>query len=180
MPVPLKLELIRDRIPVRYRIHALVRGFTILLSGSTALYSVYFLYMHVTAATPLFYKLLPLVIFFVGADSFLRHVLSLNSVTFWEDQLKLGFIAKRSISIPYKSIRSIEIKKQITIYLYIEYVDDKGRNQTFRIKGSFPKVLEIIVNLYDLVPELTLTDKMKQTCEYLMQSARGGQDEVQL
>lgn len=176
MPQKLNLEYIKDRLPVRYRIHVLVRGFMILLSGGVAAYSVYFLWAHVTSTVPLFFKLLPLIIFFVGMDSLLKHLLSLNSVTFWEKELHLGFLAKPSIRIPYENLISMDLKKQITYYLYLVYKDNKGREQTFRIKGSFPKVLEIILNLYDLVPHLELSEKMKQTCQYLAENVRSDEN----
>jgi len=174
MPPQLDIESIRNRIPVRYRIHILIRGFMILLSGAIAAYSVYFIAFHVRGDTPLFFKLLPFVIFFVGMDALLKHLLGLNSVTFWDEQLQLAFLAKKSILIPYDKIRSIELQRNITYYLYIYYTDENAKDQTFRTKASFPKILEIILGIYELAPNLILTEKMKQTCEYLSQNKREG------
>jgi hypothetical protein len=65
--------------------------------GCDSCYSVYFIAFHVRGDTPLFFKLLPFVIFFVGMDALLKHLLGLNSVTFWDEQLQLAFLAKKSI-----------------------------------------------------------------------------------
>ena len=172
MPRQINIESITGKIPVRYRIHILARGTMIAFALAIATYSIYFLVLYVRADTPLFYKLLPLIIFFIGVDSLFRHLFSLNSITFFENHLAMGYIAKRSLKIPYENLISMELTKKITFYLFLNYKDDKGVTTEFRVKGSFPKVLEIILGLYEMVPQLVLSDKMRRTCEYLQEAAQ--------
>ncbi|HNX37590.1 MAG TPA: hypothetical protein PKI15_04455 [Candidatus Cloacimonadota bacterium] len=141
----------------------------ILFALALILYTVFFLINFVTAETPLFFKMLPLAIFFVGLDSLFRHVFGLNSVTFFPERIELGFLGKPAIKIPYPDLLEMELHKQITIYLYLTYKDHKGREQKFRIKGSFPKVLEIILGIYEMVPQIRMNEKTRKTCEYLQQ-----------
>lgn len=172
MPRQLNIESIKDKIPVRYRIHLLARFTMIVFALMIIGYSLYFLATYVRADTPLFYKILPLVICFVGVDALSKHLFTLNSITFFEDHLVMGYLAKRGLRIPYADLLSMELRKKITFYLYLTYKDNKGVVTEFRIKGSFPKALEIILALYEMVPQLTLTDKMRKTCEYLQEAAK--------
>lgn len=179
MPRQLNIESIKDKIPVRYRIHLLARGSMIAFALAIVGYSIFFLISFVRADTPLFYKILPLVICFVGVDSLLRHLFTLNSITFFEDHLAMGYIAKPSLRIPYQNLISMELHKKITFYLFLTYKDDKGVTTEFKVKGSFPKVLEIILGLYELVPQLVLSPKMQKTCEYLQEASRAGQSQAE-
>lgn len=175
MPQPLKIESVKQRIPVRYRIHILIRGMMILFASAVVIYSIFFLINFVTSETPLFYKIVPLLICFFGVDSLFRHLFGLNSITFFPERMDLGFLGKPAIKIPYTELISMELQKQITYYLHFSYRDKKGNEQKFRVKGSFPRVLEIILGMYEMAPQLQLTDKMKQTCQYLEESAREGE-----
>jgi len=175
MPQAVKIESVKSRIPVRYRIHILVRGMMILFASAVVIYSIFFLLNFVTASTPLFYKIVPLLICFFGVDSLFRHLFGLNSVTFFPERMELGFIGKPAIKIAYGDLISMELQRQITYYLYLSYRDKKGNEQKFRIKGSFPRVLEIILGMYEMAPQLQLTEKMQQTCKYLEESARAGE-----
>lgn len=175
MPRQLNIESIKDKLPVRYRIHFLARGMMIAFALAIVGYSIFFLFSFVRGDTPLFYKILPLVICFVGVDSLLKHLFTLNSITFFEDHLAMGYIAKPSLRIPFTSMISMELKKKITFYLFLTYMDDKGIKTEFKIKGSFPKVLEIILGLYELVPGMELEPKMRKTCEYLQEASQAGQ-----
>lgn len=179
MPRQLNIESITDKLPVRYRIHHLARVTMIVFALAIIGYSIYFLFSFVRGDTPLFYKIIPLVICFVGVDSLLRHLFTLNSITFYEDHLTMGYLAKPGLQIPYDSMVSMELRKQITFYLFLTYKDEKGVVTEFKIKGSFPKVLEIILGLYELIPGLSLTPKMQKTCEYLQEASKAGQSQTE-
>jgi hypothetical protein len=175
MPKPLKVQYIRDRLPVVYRYHQGFRWFMILISMMMVIYSLYFLLSFVHSDTPMFYKILPLIICFVGLDSILRKVTSLNSITFMQDQIKLGFIAKKDIVIPYDSIQSIDLLRKITYYTQISYRNSTGVLRQLNTPASFPHILEIILNLADLAPHAAIPDKLQGVLDYLKANA---QDEL--
>jgi hypothetical protein len=79
----------------------------------------------------IFGKTLPWFIGFIALDSTLRKVTSLNSVLFDIDHLRLGFIAKKPIIIPYDKISALNLKRKITYYLEIQYTDDKGKMRQY-------------------------------------------------
>jgi hypothetical protein len=170
MPRKLKLEFIRDKLPVVYRHKPALRWFMILISFSIMIYSIYFMMMFVTTNTPIFFKILPIAIGFVGLDSVLKKLTSLNSIRFEERKLILGFLAKKSIEIPYQSITRLLLYKKITYYFGIEYVDESGRTRSYVSPASFPNVLEVILNISDLAPQAEIPEKMKGVLDYLKES----------
>ncbi len=154
-----------------YRYHQGVKWFMLLISFLMMVYSIYFMLNFVQAETPLFFKIVPLVIGFVGLDSILRKTTSLNSITFMPDHLRLGYIAKRKIIIPYDNIRSIDLVKKITIYIALSYQDEKGAVRQLRTPASFPHTLEIIFNLAEMATQAVIPEKMQGVLDYLKASA---------
>lgn len=167
MPDEIKLKLVRGKLPFHYRHHPLTRGFMLVFASVVMLYSLYFLIRYVRGDMPLFFKLLPMIIIFVALDSILRKVTCLNKVSFYVDNLTLSFMLKRSIVIPYADVVSLQLKRKITYYLAIGYRDRQGKLQYFTTPASFPKMLEILLNIADQAPQAELTDKLPQVIEYL-------------
>jgi len=171
MPKQLKIHYIKNKLPVVYRYHQGFRWFMILLSFLMIVYSLYFMFTFVGSQTPVFYKVMPLIICFVGLDSILRKITSLNSITFLDDKLIFGFIAKRNIRIPYDGIQSLDLLRKVTYYMLISYHDEKGRLRQIKTPASFPHVLEVIFNVADLAKSAVIPEKMQGILDYLKENA---------
>ena len=171
MPHPIKIKSIKHRLPVRYRFSPVVRIFMLSLSTLICAYSLYFLIRFVKADTPTFFKMLPLVIMFVALDSIFRQTTSLNSVLFLSDRIKLSYLLKPSIEIPYSEIVSMKLERRITFYFLLAYNDSKGIKKQFKTAASFPKMLEIILNIADLSPQVQLNEFMTKAVEHLRSQA---------
>lgn len=171
MPRSLKLEYVKGRLPVCYRHNPFVRWFMILISFSIIVYSIYFMIRFVNADTPIFFKLLPIAIAYVGLDSVLKKITSLNSVTFEPEQIRLGFIAKKDIEIPYNDIISLDFYRKITFYIGFTYTDKQGKEQKYRTQASFPHSMEILLNIADMAPQAAIPEKIQGVFEYLKESA---------
>jgi len=154
-------------MPVRYRFHPLIRWVMILFTGMIVAYTGYFLVRWVNSATPMFFKITPLVILYIGLDSLFRHLTSLNQVIFTEECLWLRFVLKPSIPIPWESLKSMRLQKRITYYLYIEYTDLKGRDKIYKTPASFPKMTEILFNIADLAPGISMNKELENMIVYL-------------
>ena len=174
MSKPLKLEYVRDRIPVCYRHNPVLRWFMIAISFAIMVYSIYFMMRYVSNTSPIFFKILPIAIAFVGLDSVLKKITSLNSVTFEQDRLRLGFIAKRALEIPYENIRKLELYRKITFYFGISYIDLNGKEKKYTAQASFPHTLEIILNIADMAPKAAIPDQMQSIVDYLKSSVQDG------
>jgi len=170
MPLRQKINLIRDKIPVLYRYNPFARWLTILLAFLIVIYCINFMLRFVNSETQTFFKLLPLFICFIALQSILRKVTSLNSVLFEKDHLRLGFIARKSIVIPYDNIRSLDLKRKITYYLVISYEDAKGKPAQYTTPASFPNILEVIVNIADLAYSAVIPETMKNLLEYVKEN----------
>jgi hypothetical protein len=143
----------------------------IVISFMMVVYSVFFLLNFVQAETPIFFKLMPIVICFVGLNSVLLKVTSLNSITFQPQHLRLGCIAKRKNLIPYDSIQGLDLNKRITYYMLISYQDEKGIVRELSTPASFPHILEIIFNLAEMAKQAVIPEKMQGVLDYLKANA---------
>jgi hypothetical protein len=124
----------------------------------------------VNTDTPIFFKILPIAIAFVGLDSVLKKVTALNSVTFEQDHLRLGFIAKKALVIPYQDILALELYRKITFYFGFTYNDAQGKPQKYVTQASFPHTMEILLNIADMAPQATIPEKMQGMLDYLKDS----------
>lgn len=167
MPQALNIQSVRDRMPVSYRFHPLIRWVMILFTGAIVGYTVYFLARWVNAETPLFFKITPLVILYIGLDSLFRHLTSLNQVIFTPECLWLRFVLKRSIPIPWENLVGLQLQKRITYYLYVTYKDLNGRDRVYKTPASFPKMTEILYNLADLAPQVKMNQELENMITYL-------------
>lgn len=167
MPREIKVRLVRDRMPVRYRVHPLIRFFMIGISVLIGAYALFFLFTYVFTDSPWLVKFLPIMILFVALDSVLRHVTSLNSVIFTPECLWLRFLLKPSLAIPWEKIQSMEFRKTLTYYVYLTYLDARGNKRVFKTNASFPKMLEIMYNIADLTPNLAMDEKLAKMINYL-------------
>lgn len=154
-------------LPSFYRFHPVQRYLMIVLSLLTASYSIYFMARYIQADTPILFKIIPTVITFIALDHLLKHLTTLNTVYFHDDYLALGFLAKRNLLIPYDKIESIVLSRVITYYVYITYQDEKGQRQSLKVNASFPKILEIMLLIYDMSPNLKIDEKLVKMLQYV-------------
>ncbi len=160
-------EVNKTDFPIRFSFPWYVRFFLILIAGVTAIYSLFFLTNYVYSDTPIFFKLLPTMILYVSLDTVFRHLTSLNRVTFTQDSLVLQAIAKKKLVIPYVNINNLVLKKRITYYVQIHYLDLDGNQKVYQSNASFPKMLTILLTIYDMSPNLELDEKLKDALEYI-------------
>lgn len=154
-------------MPVSYRYNVVSRTVMLLFASFITVYTIYFLITRVTADTPLFFKILPMIILYIALDSVFRHVTSLNQVIFTAECLWLRFILKPSIPIPWDEIESMQLRKQITYYLHLGFKDLKGRKRLIKVNAAYPKMLEIIYNIADLSPNVVMNDELVKMVTYL-------------
>ncbi len=151
---------IKDLIPISYRYNQWIRVTSLLISTGVMAYTVFFLALQMHQETPLLMKIIPFVILYVAIDSILRHLTSLNSVTFTSESLVLGFLAKHSIRIPYEMINRFEIIRKITMYLVLYYIDANGKERTFQTNLSFPNMIKILMGIEDMATHVSIDEKL--------------------
>jgi len=165
--VPQEIEKGELMLPAFYRYNPILRYFMMLLSALTASYSIYFMAKYVRVDTPLLVKIIPTVIIFIALDNLLKHLTTLNTVYFHDKFLALGFIARRNLLIPYDNVESIVLQRFITYYIYLAYLDDKGKKQVLKVNASFPKILDVMLLIYDNCPNLKIEEQLKKMLLYV-------------
>jgi len=167
MPREIKIKSIRNQLPTRYCHPQVLRFLMIGIALLVLAYSLYFVIRYVNSDTANFFKLLPLFIMFICLDSLFRQTTSLNCITFFPERLKFSYILKKPLEIPYSAIMELKLHRRITYYLHISYRDEQGSEKLFSTPASFPKILEIIVNIAELAPQARLTDLLSKAVQHL-------------
>ncbi len=167
MPRQVRVESVKGRMPVRYRVHPFIRWPMVAISSLIAAYALYFLLTRVHSDDPWPIRYLPLMILFVGLDSVFRHLTSLNSVIFTPDGVWFRFLVKPPLVMVYDGILNMEFRRVLTYYVYFTYTDTKGNKRFFRTNASFPKMLEIMYNIADLAPNVVMDEKLDKMMKYL-------------
>ncbi len=171
-----QLRVVRDSMPVRYRVHPYKRIFGIALNTVVVIAALNLMFTRVNLDSSNFIKIAPLVILYIGIDSLMRHLTGLNEVIFTPECLWLRFVLKKGIPIPWESIKSMQLQKRITYYVYIGYIDLKGKQQVYKTTASFPKMIEIMFNIADLAPHVVMNDELKKMIDILREITFGKQE----
>ncbi|HRR51826.1 MAG TPA: hypothetical protein P5252_08380, partial [Candidatus Cloacimonas sp.] len=77
MPRTIKVKLIRNEFPATYRYSLWLRIFKLLFAFAVCLYAFYFVVKFVSAETPMFFKVLPLIILFIALDGMFKQLMAL-------------------------------------------------------------------------------------------------------
>jgi len=171
MPAEPKVDPTYPQQPIHFRYSPFVRAIMVTFAVLVCLYSLYFLIVVVNADTPTFFKMLPLIIMVVSLNSALKHLTSLNCVTFFVDRIRYSYIIKRNVEIKYSDVLYMELRKQITYTVQIRYRNEKGEEKLFITPASFPKTLEIMLIIADLCPNIKLSEKLSNAVENLRTKA---------
>jgi hypothetical protein len=167
MSAEIQIDQIRPEHPIHYRFPPFVRWGMVLVTTLVCIYSLYFLIKVVNSETPPFFKILPLIIMFIALDSALKHLTTLNCVTFYEDRIGFSYIIKPKLEIKYDDILYMELRKHITYYVQFRYLDAQGQEKMFSTPASFPKTLEIMLIIADLAPNIKLSDKLSSAVQHM-------------
>ncbi|MGC9361729.1 MAG: hypothetical protein ACP5F3_02265 [Candidatus Syntrophosphaera sp.] len=156
----LNIRSVRGRMPVRYRVNPIVRGFAIVANVLISGWCLFVLLTYVRADSAWWIKILPLVVLFVSLDSLFRHLTSLNSLIFTPECLWLRYILKPSVGIEYDRITSMELRKVLTYYVFIGFTDRRGNRRIIKMQASFPRMIEIMYNIADLAPQVVMNEDL--------------------
>ena len=135
--------------PREYKFNQFIRWFTILLAVFAILYSLYVLFFHITAQSSTFKKAVPFIILFLGINSLLKNLFTLNKIVFTENEVIFKFLAKKSVHIPYNSIKKMASPKTRQSVIRIEYLEN-GENKIFDFVFTIPNMLEIINSIAEM------------------------------
>lgn len=163
----LNIRSVRGRMPVRYRVNPLVRGFAIVANVLISVWCLFVLFTYVRSDSAWWIKILPLVVLFVSLDSLFRHLTSLNSLIFTPECLWLRYILKPPVAIEYDRITSMELRRAITYYVFIGFTDRRGNRRIIKTQASFPRMIEIMYNIADLAPQVVMNEDLSKMVDVI-------------
>jgi len=143
----------RKNFPRIYRFNAFIRWFTLIFAVAAIVYSVWLIFNRIEAESSKFVKIVPFIIIFFASNSLMRNLFSLNTIVFKEDAIIFRFLARKSVRIPWNSIRKMELEDARHKMIKISFEADDGKNKIFRFSLSFPKMLEIINGIAEMSPQ---------------------------
>ena len=171
-----RLRVVKDSMPVRYRVHPLRRLFGVAINTVVIIAALNLLITKVNLDSSTFVKIMTMAILYIGIDSLLRHLTTLNEVVFTPECLWLRFVLKKGIPIPWENVKTMMLQKRITYYVYIGYIDLNGKKRVYKTPASFPKMIEIMFNIADLAPNVTMNDELKKMIDVLREITFGKQE----
>lgn len=154
--------------PLRFRFHPIVRFFMLMLAAIAAGYSIYFIAIVIPryGQVTIFFKIVSVVILYISLSTIFKHLTSLNSVIISQEGITLGFLLRRSITIPWHNLSKMEIYKIITHYWKLSYLDHTGIVRVFKTSLAFPGIMEILLLIQAHKPDIELNELLKQVLLY--------------
>lgn len=162
-----KYELIRDKLPVKYRYRQFARWVMLFFAIILLAYCIYFLVNFVNAESSMFYKLLPIIICFLSLNSIFQKLMAVNSLTFEEGHLRVSYIGRMSKIIEYQTISAITLLGKMNLSMSVSYLDGAGKARSFTLQSGFPHLPEILLNLSEFAPDAKKTDELTKVVEFL-------------
>ncbi|HHV37762.1 MAG TPA: hypothetical protein GXX77_08050 [Candidatus Cloacimonetes bacterium] len=165
------IELIADKLPVKYRYKQFARWAGLFLSAVLLAYCLYFMVYFIDADANMFVKILTLTIAFVAVHTIIVRVTDVNSITFEDDGLKISYLGRASRFVEYNRITEIRLEGKMSFSLIANYLDDNGNNKSFTLKPSFPHKPEILLNLVEFSPNAKTAEEINRVVEVLRTGA---------
>jgi hypothetical protein len=162
------MEKVKDLIDINkkkgfprvYRFNQFVRWFTLTLGLAAMFYAFWMIFDKIGPESKTFYKIVPFIILFLVLNSVMRNLFSLNSILFTETEITFRFLARKSVIIPWNSIKKMVLSKSKRKHIIIHYLKEE-KEKIFEMTLVFPNMLEIINSIAELCPDVEYDQFMK-------------------
>ncbi|MCB5251229.1 MAG: hypothetical protein RBS16_04155 [Candidatus Cloacimonadales bacterium] len=148
------------QLPKSVSFPKLSRYFALIMGILLIIYSIFVIFTKLNENTSTFMKIVPFFIAFLALDSITRNLFSLNKITINEQELKLTFLAKKSVTIPWLRMTKMEIYKGKAKGFNIFYIEN-GQEKKYFLTMQFPKMIEIINLIVFLAPHVEYDEFVK-------------------
>ena len=155
------MEKVKDLIDINknkgfprvYRFNQFIRWFTLAFGLAAILYAFWVIFEKIGFESKTFYKIVPFIILFLALNSVMRNLFSLNSILFADKEITFRFLARKSVIIPWNSIKKIVLSKSKRKHINIHYLKEE-KEKVFELTLAFPNMLEIINSIAELCPDV--------------------------
>jgi len=140
-------------LPRSYKFNQFIRWFTIILALLIIGYSLWIVLTQVHSDSSKFQKYLPFALMFLGLNSLLKNLFSLNKITFKEQGIPFHYIGRFGLKIAWDSMKKMELNDSKRKMIRIKYLVEEEED-AFEFALNFPGMLEIINSIAELCPHL--------------------------
>ncbi|RLD58281.1 MAG: hypothetical protein DRJ01_12780 [Bacteroidetes bacterium] len=150
----------RKGFPRVYRFNFFLRWFTLTFGTAAVIYSIWLILFKTYTDTSNFKKFIPFIILFFAANSVMKNLFSLNSILFTEGFIKFRYLARKSVSIRWDTLKKMIMNKSRQKSIKLFYVEN-GIEKSFIFTISFPNMLEIVNSIAEMCPHIEFDEFMK-------------------
>ena len=136
-------------LPRTYKFNQFIRWFTIILALFAIIYSIVFIFYHIDPNTSKIKKAIPFIILFLGINSLLKNLFTLNKIVFTKDDITFKYLAKKPVVIRWEEIKKMTFPESRQKIIKIFYTQN-GENKEFDLNLTFPNMLEIINSIAEM------------------------------
>ena len=140
-------------LPRSYKFNQFIRWFTIILALLIIAYSLWIIFTQVYSDSSKFQKYLPFALMFLGLNSLLKNIFSLNKIIFRQQGISFHYISRKAVKVAWDNMKKMELNDSKRKMIRIKYMEDKVE-KTFEFMMNFPGMLEIINSIAELCPQL--------------------------
>ncbi len=140
-------------LPRVYRFNQFIRWFTLFFGIAAIAYAIWMIFARIDADSSKFFKFVPFAIMFLALNSVLKNLLSLNSINFTMDRVIFSYIARKSVVIPWTSLKRMELNDSKRKWIRLRF-EDNDSEKTFEFTMSFPNMLEIVNSIAEMCPQM--------------------------
>ena len=148
----------RKGFPRSYWFNQAIRWFTILFSGLAIIYGGWLIVNKVNVDSSTFTKVVPFLVIFFALNSLLRNLFTINRLIFRAEGIEFTYLLKKNVYIPWQDFVSIKLIKARQRILDISYTGNEGEIKVHELTLAFPRMLEILNAIIEMVPQAELDD----------------------
>jgi ABC-type multidrug transport system fused ATPase/permease subunit len=148
----------RKGFPRSYWFNQVIRWFTIVFSTLAIVYGGWLIVNKINADSSTFTKVVPFLVIFFALNSLLRNLFTINRLIFWSEGIGFTYLLKKNVFIRWHDILSIKLIKARQRILDIRYTAKDGEVKVHELTLAFPKMLEILNAIIEMVPQAELDD----------------------
>ncbi len=161
-----------NTLPKTYRFNPLIRFITILLGLFASYYSLWLIFTKLNQSSSGLTKYAPFIILFLGLNSLMKNLFTLNSIRLEEDKITFRYLLKKAKSIRWEDITRMEFIHKGMKAIKIFYNED-GKQKSYYMILNMPKTLEIV----NTMAEKAINSEYDEYLASIVQPIRESNDE---
>jgi len=134
-----------------------------LIAAFALIYSVWFIFSYINADTKLLFKILPVIIAIISAQTLIRNLLSLQKIVLDTDRIQFIYMLRKPFSIYYHQIKKMEMIEVRPRAVKIIFEGAPDQYKAFIMHVGFPHMVEILNGIVEMTRNIELDEFLSAT-----------------